>query len=42
MRFPNTEAIINNQPRGKEFEYRVIAVNKTGDGGPSNTVTALL
>lgn len=38
----DTEITLNNQTRGKEFEYRVIAVNKTGDGGPSNTVTALL
>ncbi|WP_417910851.1 fibronectin type III domain-containing protein [Candidatus Electronema sp. PJ] len=42
MRFLNTEAIINNQTRGKEFEYRVIAVNKAGEGGPSSTVTAVL
>lgn len=38
----DTEITLNNQTRGKEFEYRVIAVNKAGDGGPSNTVTALL
>ncbi len=38
----DTEITLNNQTHGKEFEYRVIAVNKAGDGGPSNTVTAVL
>lgn len=37
-----TEITLNNQERGKEFEYRVIAVNKAGESGPSNTVTAVL
>ena len=27
------EATLNNQERGKEWEYRVIAVNKAGEGG---------
>ncbi|MEW5995359.1 MAG: hypothetical protein AB1744_13335 [Candidatus Zixiibacteriota bacterium] len=27
---------------GKEWEYRVIAVNKAGEDGPSNTVMAVL
>ncbi len=30
------------QERGKTWEYRVIAVNKSGEGLPSNTVMAVL
>jgi len=37
-----TEITLNNQDRGRELEYRVIAVNKTGESEPSNTVTAVL
>jgi hypothetical protein len=37
-----TEAVFADQPRGKEFEYRVIAVNKAGDGEASNTVLVVL
>jgi hypothetical protein len=37
-----TEVTLNNQKRGKELEYRIIAVNKAGEGEPGNTVTALL
>lgn len=37
-----TETILNNQERGKEHEYRVIAANKAGESDPSNTVTAVL
>jgi hypothetical protein len=37
-----SEATLTDQERGKEFEYRVIAVNKAGESGPSNTVTAVL
>jgi hypothetical protein len=37
-----TEITLNNQERGKEWEYRVIAVNKAGESGSSNTVEAVL
>lgn len=37
-----TEATLNNQQRGKDWEYRVIAVNKAGEGMPSNTVAAVV
>lgn len=37
-----SEATLTNQERGKECEYRVIAVNKAGESDPSNTVTAVL
>ena len=37
-----SEATLVNQERGKEWEYRVIAVNKSGESGPGNTVTAVL
>jgi hypothetical protein len=33
---------LNNQERNKEWEYRVIAVNKSGEGEPINTVLELL
>ena len=37
-----TEFKLLNQKRGKEWEYRIIAVNKAGEGSPSNTVMAVL
>jgi hypothetical protein len=37
-----TETTLNNQDRGKEWEYRVVGANKAGEGEPSNTVMAVL
>jgi len=37
-----SEITLSNQDRGKEWEYRVIAINKAGEGTPSNTVMAVL
>ena len=37
-----SEATLNNQERGKDWEYRVIATNKAGESTPSNTVSAVL
>ena len=37
-----SEATLNNQDRGKDWEYRVNAVNKAGEGVPSNTVAAVV
>ena len=37
-----TEQLMSNQPRGVELFYRVIAVNKAGEGQPSATVTVVL
>ena len=37
-----SEATLNNQERGKDWEYRVIATNKAGEGVPSNTVAVVL
>jgi len=36
------KASIIEQPRGKELEYRIVAVNKAGDGEPSNTAMVVL
>jgi len=38
----STEAHLTNQPRNQQLEYRVIAVNRAGEGTPSNTVMAVL
>jgi len=37
-----TEATLVDQPRTKELEYRIIAVNKAGEGEPSNTAMVVL
>jgi len=37
-----TEATLVEQPRGKELEYRIIAINKAGDGEASNTAMVVL
>lgn len=36
------DATLLDQPRGKEYEYRVVAVNKAGEGESSNTVVVVL
>ena len=37
-----TQSTLLNQDRGKELEYRVIAVNKAGESASSNSVMAVL
>jgi len=37
-----TEATLVDQTRGAELEYRIIAVNKAGEGEPSNTAMVVL
>jgi hypothetical protein len=37
-----TESILVDQPEKTELEYRVIAINKAGEGSPSNTVMVVL
>jgi hypothetical protein len=36
------EAQLSDQPKALELEYRIIAVNKAGDGEPSNTQMVVL
>ena len=38
----NTEQLMSNQPRGVEVDFRVIAVNRAGEGPPSATITVVL
>lgn len=37
-----SESMLSSQERGKDWEYRVIAVNKAGEGVASNTVAAVV
>ena len=37
-----TELMLTNQQRAKDWGYRVIPVNKTGQGKPSTTVAVVL
>ncbi len=37
-----TESTLVDQPEKTELEYRVIAINKSGVGQPSNTVMTVL
>ena len=37
-----SEITLSEQPRGKALEYRIIAVNRSGEGMPSNTVVVVL
>ncbi|NNJ84324.1 MAG: fibronectin type III domain-containing protein [Gammaproteobacteria bacterium] len=37
-----TELTLSGQPGGKQFVFRVVAVNKAGEGEPSNGVMAVL
>jgi hypothetical protein len=37
-----TESTLVDQPQKTELEYRVIAINKAGEGSPSNTVMVVL
>jgi multidrug efflux pump subunit AcrA (membrane-fusion protein) len=37
-----TGATLSDQPRAVDLEYRIIAVNRTGPGQPSNTICVIL
>ena len=37
-----TEIELDHQERGVEYEYRVVGINKAGEGRPSSVVRAVL
>nr|VFK68274.1 MAG: Fibronectin type III domain-containing protein [Candidatus Kentron sp. UNK]VFK73511.1 MAG: Fibronectin type III domain-containing protein [Candidatus Kentron sp. UNK] len=37
-----TETTLSGQPSGRQLEFRVVAINKAGEGQPSNGVQAVL
>ena len=37
-----SELLLTGQPRGVELDFRIVAVNATGDSLPSNTITVTL
>jgi hypothetical protein len=41
-RHAQAEATLVAQPKGKELEYRIIAINKAGEGEASNTAMVVL
>ena len=42
LELAETEAKLTDQPRHTDLEYRVIAINKAGQGEPSNTIAVVL
>ena len=38
----DNDCLLSNQPRGIEFDLRVVAVNQAGEGLPSDVVTLVL
>jgi len=37
-----TGAMLTDQPQRTKLEYKVIAINKAGEGSPSNTIEVVL